>query len=178
LLRDLGVPALWSDIGGALWLLQPLGTEAGLWPPRFMCRSARSRVVAPCRLYHRGRLGWGAAANLAAALSVEQIILPLPFVAWLVAAPTQRRRAAAVSAVIGLLSSPRSLCGQEPIRGCDQQALERLAGLIANPTFYVGYPAVGLGLHSIPLAIVWGISVERSGTERPQRSSGGGLVRS
>ncbi len=30
---------------------------------------------------------------------------------------------------------------------------ERLAGLVANPTFYVGYPAVGLGLHSIPLAI-------------------------
>src|SRR4030095_4278098 len=28
-------------------------------------------------------------------------------------------------------------------------------GLVVNPTFYVGYPAVGLGLHSIPLAIAW-----------------------
>jgi hypothetical protein len=33
--------------------------------------------------------------------------------------------------------------------------LERFAGLVANPSFYIGYPAVGLGLHSIPLAIVW-----------------------
>jgi hypothetical protein len=29
--------------------------------------------------------------------------------------------------------------------------------LIANPTFYVGYPAVGLGVHSIPLAVVWAL---------------------
>lgn len=31
-LRDLGVPAPWPHIGGALWLLRPLGTEAALWP--------------------------------------------------------------------------------------------------------------------------------------------------
>src|SRR4029453_11459775 len=95
LLRDLGVPQLWADVGGALWLLQPLGTEAGRW------------------------------------------------------------RAAAISAAIGVLviatffiwpgANPRLRTG----------ALAHLTGLIDNPTFYVGYPAVGLGLHSIPLAIVW-----------------------
>jgi hypothetical protein len=35
------------------------------------------------------------------------------------------------------------------------RGLERLTSLVDNPTFYIGYPAVGLGLHSIPLAIVW-----------------------
>jgi hypothetical protein len=155
LLRDLGVPQLWADVGGALWLLQPLGTEAGLWPAAFHVPLGLVLAVAAVRLYHRGRLGWAAAANLAAALSVEQIILPLPFVAWLVAAPGQRRRAAVISAVIGVLviatffmwpgANPRLRTG----------GLERLASLVDNPTFYIGYPAVGLGLHSIPLAIVW-----------------------
>jgi hypothetical protein len=35
--------------------------------------------------------------------------------------------------------------------------LERIAGLTADPFFYVGFPAVGLGLHSIPLAIRWAL---------------------
>ena len=155
LLRDLGVPQLWADVGAALWLLQPLGTEAGLWPAALHVPLGLLLAVAAVRLYHRGRLGWAAAANLAAALSVEQIILPLPLAAWIVAPPAQRRRAAVISAVIGMLviatffmwpgANPRLRTG----------TLERFAGLVANPSFYVGYPAVGLGLHSIPLAIVW-----------------------
>ena len=32
LLRDLGTGSPWSDFGGAIWLFQPLGTEASLWP--------------------------------------------------------------------------------------------------------------------------------------------------
>ena len=155
LLRDLDVPKLWADVGAALWLLQPLGTEAGLWPAALHVPLGLLLAVAAVRLYHRGRLGWAAAANLAAALSVEQIILPLPLAAWMVAPPAQRRRAAVISAVIGMLviatffmwpgANPRLRTG----------TLERFAGLVANPSFYVGYPAVGLGLHSIPLAIVW-----------------------
>jgi len=155
LLRDLGVSGLWADVGGALWLLQPLGTEAGLWPAAFHVPLGLVLGVAAVRLYHRGRLGWAAAANVAAALSVEQIILPLPLAAWLVTPLAQRRRATAISALIGVLviatffmwpgANPRLRTG----------ALGHLTGLINNPTFYVGYPAVGLGVHSIPLAIVW-----------------------
>jgi len=155
LLRDLGVPQSWADVGAALWLLQPLGTEAGLWPAALHVPLGLLLAVAAVRLYYRGRLGWAAAANVAAALSVEQIILPLPLGVWLVAAAGQRRRAAAISAVIGVLviatffmwpgANPRLRTG----------GLERLAGLVENPTFYVGFPAVGLGLHSIPLAVVW-----------------------
>src|SRR5262245_22157102 len=103
LLRDLRVTRSWADVGGALWLLQPLGTEAGLWPAAFHVPLGLVLGVAAVRLYHRGRLGWAATANLAAVLSVEQIILPLPLVAWLVAPLAQRRRAAAISAVIGVL---------------------------------------------------------------------------
>jgi hypothetical protein len=157
LLRDLGVPQLWADAGAALWLLQPLGTEAGLWPAALHVPLGLFLAVAAVRLYHRGRLGWAAAANLAAALSVEQIILPLPLAAWLAAPPAQRRRAAVISAVLGILviatffiwpgANPRLRTG----------TLERFAGLVANPTFYIGYPVVGLGLHSIPLAIVWAL---------------------
>jgi hypothetical protein len=155
LLRDLGIPDLWANLGGSLWLLQPLGTEAGLWPAALHVPLGLIFTVAAVRLYLRGRLGWAAAANLAAALSVEQIILPLPLAAWLVAPLAQRRRAAATSSVIGLLviamffiwpgANPRLRTG----------VLDHLIGLIDNPAFYVGYAAVGLGLHSIPLAIVW-----------------------
>ena len=35
--------------------------------------------------------------------------------------------------------------------------LQRITGLVADPWFYVGFPAVGLGLHSIPLAIWWAL---------------------
>jgi hypothetical protein len=155
LLRDLGAPQLWADVGAALWLLQPLGTEGGIWPAALHVPLGLLLALAAVRLYHRGRLGWAAAANLAAALSVEQMILPLPLAAWLIAPPAQRRRAAVISAILGMLviatffmwpgANPRLRTG----------TLERFAGLVANPSFYVGYPAVGLGLHSIPLAVVW-----------------------
>jgi hypothetical protein len=157
LLRDLGVPETWADVGGAAWLLQPLGTEAGLWPAAFHVPLGLFLAVAAVRLYHRGRLGWAAAANLAAALSVEQIILPLPLAAWLVATPVKRRRAAVVSAVIGALVIATFFLWPGTNPRLRTTGLERLAGLVADPSFYVGFPAVGLGLHSIPLAILWAL---------------------
>lgn len=155
LLTDLGVARIWADVGGALWLLQPLGTEAGLWPAAFHVPLGLLFAVGAVRLYCRGRLGGAAAATLAAALSVEQVILPLPFVAWLVAPAAQRRRAAVISAVIGLLVITTFFMWPGANPRLRTTGLERLSGLVENPTFYVGYPAVGLGLHSIPLAIVW-----------------------
>jgi hypothetical protein len=35
--------------------------------------------------------------------------------------------------------------------------VDRLTGLVATPSFYVGFPAVGLGLDSIPRAIAWAL---------------------
>lgn len=155
LLRDLSIPDLWANLGGSLWLLQPLGTESGLWPAALHVPLGLVLAVAAVRLYLRGRLGWAAAANLAAALSVEQIILPLPLAAWLVAPPAQRGRAAVVSAAVGTLVITTFFTWPGANPRLHTAALERVAGLFENPSFYVGYPAVGLGLHSIPLAIVW-----------------------
>jgi len=156
-LRDLGVPALWSDVGGAVWLLQPLGTEAGLWPAALHVPFGLVLAVAAARLYCRGRLGWAAAANLAAVLSVEQVIFPLPFVAWLLAPRDQRRRAAAISVVIGLVVIAAFFAWPGANPRLRTTGFQRLTNLTANPTFYVGYPAVGLGVHSIPLAVVWAL---------------------
>jgi hypothetical protein len=155
LLRDLGVPGAWANVAGGLWLLQPLGTEAGLWPAALHVPLGLVLALVAIRLYRRSRYGWAAVANLGAALSVEQVILPLPLASWMVAPPGQRRRAAAVSlvvgaaTVIGFVSAP----GANP--RLHTSLLQRLAGLVADPSFYVGYPVVGLGLHSIPLAVWW-----------------------
>jgi hypothetical protein len=155
LLRDLGTPAPWADVGAALWLLQPLGTEAGLWPAALHVPVGLAFALAALRAYRRGHLGWAAAANIAAALSVEQVILPLVLAAGLVAPRGQRRRsmltsgAVAAAVIVGFISYP----GANPRLRVG--LMERMAGLVADPAFYVGFPAVGLGLHSIPLAVLW-----------------------
>ena len=93
LLRDLDTPAPWADVGGALWLLQPLGSEAGLWPAALHVPVGLLLALAAVRLYRRGRYGWGAVANLGAALSVEQVIFPLPLAAWLFSPDRHRGKA-------------------------------------------------------------------------------------
>jgi hypothetical protein len=156
-LRDLGAAPLWASIGGALWLLQPLGTEAGLWPAALHVPLGLCLALAATRLYRRARHGWAAAANLGAALSVEQMILPLPLIAWLVAPVSERRRAAATSGALaaGVIASFVLWPGANP--RLREGVYERIAGLVADPAFYVGFPAVGLGLHSIPLAVWWAL---------------------
>jgi hypothetical protein len=156
-LRDLGTPPLWAGIGGALWLLQPLGTEAALWPAALHVPLGLCLALAAVRWYRRGRLGWAAAANVGAALSVEQVILALPVVAWMVAPPGARRRAAVSSAAIAVCVIATFLLWPGDNPRLRAGVAERFAALASNPAFYVGYPAVGLGLHSIPLAIGWAL---------------------
>jgi hypothetical protein len=156
-LRDLGTAPLWASIGGALWLLQPLGTEAGLWPAALHVPLGLCLALAAVRSYRRARHGWAAVANLGAALSVEQMILPLPLIAWLVAPSSERWRAAATSGGLaaGVIASFVLWPGENP--RLREGVSERIAGLVADPTFYIGFPAVGLGLHSIPLAVWWAL---------------------
>ena len=156
-LRDLGIPKPWAEVGGALWLLQPLGTEAGLWPAALHVPLGLALALVAVRLYRRGRYAWAAVANLAAAMSVEQVILPLILAAWLVAPLGNRRRAAIVSGAVaaGVIASFLLWPGANP--RLRVSLLERIAGLTSDPFFYVGFPAVGLGLHSIPLAIWWAL---------------------
>ena len=140
-----------------MWLLQPLGTEAGLWPAALHVPLGLVLALAALRLYRRGRHGWAAVANLGAALSVEQVILPLPLAAWMVAPGSERRRATMVSAAVGAAAVAGFLLAPGANPRLHTSLLQRLAGLVADPAFYVGFPAVGLGLHSIPLAVWWAL---------------------
>lgn len=156
-LRDLGIPRSWADVGGALWLLQPLGTEAGLWPAALHVPLGLALTLAAVRLFRRGRYGWAAIANLGAAMSVEQAILPLILTAWLVAPPGKRGRAAVSSGAVAAVVLVSVLLWPGANPRLRVGVFERIAELTADPLFYVGYPAVGLGLHSIPLAMMWAL---------------------
>jgi hypothetical protein len=156
-LRDLGTPAPWADVGGALWLLQPLGTEVGLWPAALHVPLGLALALGAVRLYRRGRLGWAALVNLGAAMCVEQVIFPLTLAAFLAAPLGKRRRAAVASAAVVVVVVVAVLLWPGANPRLRVSLHERIAGLIADPSFYVGFPAVGLGVHSIPLAIWWAL---------------------
>ena len=157
LLRDVGVPREWAAVSAAMWLMQPLGTESALWPAALHVPLGLALGLGALRCYRRGRHGWAVLLNVCAALSVEQLIFALPVAAWLVTPAERRRRAAAVSALVGVAA----LAGFTLWPGHNPRlrvtALQRLSASISNPVFYAGYVAVGLGLHSIPLAVHWAL---------------------
>lgn len=157
LLRDLGLRAPWPEAAGALWLLQPLGTEAGLWPAALHVPLGLALALGALRLHHRGHHGWAALAALGAALSVEQVILALPLCAWLVTPPAQRRRATATAAGVAVAVLAAFAVWPGTDTRLDAGLTERVAGLVADPAFYVTFPAVGVGAHSIPLGVAWAL---------------------
>jgi len=155
LLRDLRVPEPWPSIGGALWLLQPLGTEAALWPAAMHVGLGLALALTAIRLHRGGHHGLAAAAVAAAGLSVEQVVLAMPIAVW--AATTGDRRRIAVMTTVGvtavLLAAFVVWPGDDPrIRA---SVAARLAEAFGDPAFLVRFPAVGLGLHSISLAVWW-----------------------
>jgi hypothetical protein len=155
LLRDLDVPALWADAGAALWLLQPLGSEAALWPAALHVPLGLALALGSLLLFRRGHTVWAVVAAAGAFLSVEQVIFALPLAAWLVTPADRRSRSAGVAAAVAGVTLVAFLLwpGSDPRL---QATLgERVIGALRDPLFYVQFPAVGLGAHSIPLAIAW-----------------------
>jgi hypothetical protein len=155
LLRDLEVADPWPDIGGALWLLQPLGTEISLWPAALHVPLGLLSALLALLAWRRRRWLLGALAAAVAFLSVEQLVLALPLAAWLVAVPRDRRKVAFIAGalVAGAAAAFLSFPGNDP--RLEVGLGERLRTVVSDVGFYVGYPAVGLGLHSIPLAVAW-----------------------
>jgi hypothetical protein len=155
LLRDLDVPSPWPEVGAGVWFLQPLGTESGLWPAALHIPLGLALAVAAVRLFRAGRHGWGALAVLGALLSVEQTLLALPFAVWLATPHAHRRRALAATVLVtgSVLVAFALWPGNDP--RLQATLSERLVSLSHDPAFYVLFPAVGLGLHSIPLAVLW-----------------------
>ena len=154
LLRDLGVPEPWPSIGGALWLLQPLGTEAALWPAAMHVGLGLALALIAIRLHLAGHHAWGAAAVAAAGLSVEQVVLAMPIAVWATAGRHRRAAIVATLVVTAMLLAAFVLWpGDDPRLRADLGT--RVAGIFDDPGFLVTFPAVGLGAHSIPLAIGW-----------------------
>ena len=72
LLHDLGLPAPWPEVGAALWLLQPLGTEAAVWPVQLTIPLGLCLALVALRVARRGRLGWAAVAPSARAACLSR----------------------------------------------------------------------------------------------------------
>jgi len=159
LLRDLSLRTPWPEIGASIWLLEPLGTEAALWPAALHVLLGLTLGLAALRLFRRGHLMWGALAALGACLSVEQVLFALPLAAWLVA-PRENRRVVllvAVAVAAAVLVAYSLWPGENP-----RQALtlaERFHNILTEPEWYVLFPAVGLGLHSGALAFLWAFPI-------------------
>ena len=155
LLRDLRLPAPWPEIGAALWLLEPLGTEAALWPSALHLHLGLGLALGALRLYRRGRLGWAAVVTLAACLCAEQVIFAFPLAVWLLTTRGQRRAAVmtATAVVVAVLAVYATWPGADfrtavPIT-------RRLGAFFVDPEWYVVFPAAGLGLHSGLQALLW-----------------------
>lgn len=155
LLRDLRLRPPWPAIGAAIWLLEPVGTEAALWPAALHVLLGLTLALTALRLYQRGAVLWGGLATLAAALSVEQAIFALPLAVWLITPTEHRRRSIVVTLIVvaTVLVAYAMWPGNNP-----RQAVtlaERLNNILDEPEWYLLFPAVGLGLYSGPLAFAW-----------------------
>ena len=100
LLRHPDIPPPWADVGAALWLLQPLGSEAALWPAAVHVPLGLALALGSLLLFRRGRTVSATVAAAAALLSVEQLILALRLAAWLVAPPDRRTRSAGLAGAV------------------------------------------------------------------------------
>jgi hypothetical protein len=155
LLRDFGLQPPWPEVGAVVWLLQPLGTEAALWAVQLNVPLALCLVLAGLRAYRRGWLWWGTAASIVACGLIEQVIFALPLLAWLVSPSGARRRVLVVSGgvVVVVLAVYLRWPGQGGRTAVSLR--DRLEAVIADPVWYVKFPAVGVGLQSVPAAVRW-----------------------
>lgn len=159
LLYDLAVDKPWPEIGAALWFLQPLGTEAALWPAALHIPLGLVLALVALRLYARGRLGAAALSGLAASWSLEQVLFALPLAVWAVATPTRKRRAAIVSGIValGLLAMFVRWPGLSSRTAVPLS--HRLIAIVSDPIWYVKFPAIGTGAVSIPFAVSWAFPI-------------------
>jgi hypothetical protein len=155
LLTMLGSPAPWPEVAAAVWLLQPLGTEAALWPAALHVPLGLAAALGSLIAFRGGRLWLGALLGLAAMLSVEQTILALPLAAWLVSSPGRRRPVTITTTVLAatVVLAYLLLPGDDPRLSAGAAA--RVHGLFADAAFFARYPAVGFGAESIPLGVRW-----------------------
>jgi hypothetical protein len=156
-LYDVGLRAPWPEIGAALWFLQPLGTEAALWPAALHVPLGLLLGLIALRLYARGHLGRAALFGLAASWSLEQVLFALPAAVWLVTPERHRARAMVTSGLvaIALLAAFISWPGLSTRTAVPLS--QRVLAIVTDPIWYVKFPAIGTGMISIPLAVFWSL---------------------
>jgi hypothetical protein len=157
LLRDMRLRSPWPEIGTAMWLLEPLGTEAALWPSALHVPLGLTLALLALRLYRRDRLIWAAVATLGACLSIEQVIFAIPFAVWLTCPTDVRRRATTVAfaVAVAVLISYAIWPGTNP-----RQAVtlaDRVHTALSKGEWYLYFPAVGSGLQSGLLGFIWAL---------------------
>jgi hypothetical protein len=156
LLRDLGVPRPWPEVGAAIWLLFPLGAESALWPSALHVPLGMALALGSLRVFRRERFLLGVVLALGAFLSLEQTIFALPLAAFLVT-PRRGRRSLVTSGAIALLVLTCFSIWPGQNERTAVSLSERVTGLFREPVWYAKFPVAGLGLHSIPLAVWWAL---------------------
>ena len=158
LLGDLGVAQPWRDIGASIWLLQPLGTEAALWPAALHIPLGIGFAVLAARAFFRNRMITGTLLGLAACLSVEQAILVMPVIACLTPQSARKRAVAATATLaVGILILFAMFPGESHYT--DVSLADRISNAFTDLDYYVVLPATAFGAHSIPLAIGWAFPI-------------------
>jgi hypothetical protein len=155
LLYDLGVPTPWPEIGTASWFLQPLGTEAALWPVALHIPLGLLLALTALRLYLRGRVALAALSGLAASWNLEQVLFALPLAVWVATPERHRRRATVVSSVVFLVLLTIFMRWPGVSTRTAVPLTDRVLAIVTDPLWYVRLPAVGTGAVSIPLAVRW-----------------------
>ena len=159
LLHDLALPTPWPEVGAALWLLQPLGTEAAVWPVQLNIPLGLCLALAALRAARRTRLGWATVATIGACSMLEQVIFALPLAAWLVAPAHERRRVAVlIGGIVAAVLAVYLRWPGENVRTAVAVA-DRLYAVVGELAWYVRFPVIGLGLYSVPMAVAWAFPV-------------------
>lgn len=155
LLRDLRLPSPWPELGTAMWFLEPVGTEAALWPSAIHVPLGLVLALLALRLYRKERIGWASIAALGACLSIEQVIFALPLAVWLTSEDKGRRRSTLVVAavVLGVVIAYALWPGTNPRQAVS--LAERVHNALDKGAWFVFYPAAGLGLYSGFLGFIW-----------------------
>jgi hypothetical protein len=155
LLAEVGAPPEWAAVGAALWLLQPLGSEAALWPAALhVPLGLLLALIALLASRHEHLIRAGVAA-FGAYLCAEQTILAVPVAVWFLSRRARRAAATFAVAAPSLLVGVAYLLAQGNDPRLAVSVSQRLIGMFVDPAFYVLFPAVGIGIQSIPLAVLW-----------------------
>jgi hypothetical protein len=127
--------------------------KAALWPSALHVPLGLALALPAIRLHRRGPHVAGTAAALGGS-SVEQVVLALPLVVWLLAGTHRRRATVRTTRLVGVVVTAYALLPGDHPR-IDVPLGQRVTSMAEGPQWYAVFPAVGVGIHSGALAVAW-----------------------